>query len=1200
MLNSSPGPNQKSVCGRCGSVQHYGKECPAIGKRCNNCGGIGHFKSCCRKPVSQGSTRYSRAVTYDEEAEAEYDFGQVNLSLDQVTQIEKKPPAMYPSTIVKVKVNGTLSTWRCDSGADANIQDEAEFKKTSAQLQPSKATLRPFGENAKPLTVLGQYTAEFCANGRSVKDTVYVVTGQGKVSLLSKFTAFDLGILEIKRPSIEKNIGQLNSQSSDTSVTHLSFEEMRNLFTPDKQIKEILEQSRSDDPHVTAENLQQCYQDVFNGVGKHKYRQVKLHIDDSVKPVAETHRRTPYAIREAVSELLENLEKNDVIEKVDGPTDWVSNMHITAKPGFNSSTKVEDRIRMTLNAAQANKAIHRTRHVTPTVHDLRKMLEGDKIFSKVDMNLGYNQLELSPESRAITTFHTHDGLRRYKRLCFGLNAASEIFHEEIHQLLMDIPNVDNIHDDIIIHAKSQHEHDLALARLLQRLADCGLTLKASKCLFNQTSIKFYGLVFSEAGVSPDPEKVRAIKEASRPNSKKDVESFLGFVGWNSDFIGPNYANIVAPLRQCCSTGKFVWSEECEDAFNKLKSIISSDKVLAPFDPEKPTALMVDAAKASEECRSGGVGSMLVQFHADQNCWRAVNVNSRTLKDAELNYSQIEAESLAVVIGVIQNHMYLYGLKHFEVYTDHKPLVPLYNNANRNLPPRIMNHKMYLQGYSFTLVFRPGAGAKNPVDYPSRHAIKDVATVSDISDEVECHIGAIVRSDLPNAITVEKIQQAYRNDATMQKLIDAIKEGHIGKNSPELSAFKSVFDELAVANEIILRGERIVLPKSLQQAAVNLAHEGHQGVVRTKAYLRSMIWFPSLDRLLEETIDGCLTCQGIKPNRGATAPLRMTTLPQYPWQHVAMDFFSVGQHTDEHILVVQDRYSRYPVVDFVSTVSSKAVIPKLDKILSDFGVPEQADSDNGSPFPAEEFDEYMKWMGIYHHKITPEWPAANHSETFMKNLKMLLQACTAEKLNYKQEVFKFLRAFRATPHPSTGKSPAELLFNGRPYKTGLPAPVTKKIPLHDDSVRARDSQQKEKMKVYADARRQTALYQPLHEGDDVLVSQKQPNKATSRFNTSPYKVVNVKGSMVTARHGDHEITRNTSFFKKLRVPVNTFAKRGGDVLVNPAPKVTGSAAVNPATKVATSAGTATPSLQSPAKPPRPRRQPAWMRSGTFTT
>ena len=339
-----------------------------------------------------------------------YDFGHVELNLDQVAEIKKKQPGQYPSTLVSVKVNGTELKWRCDSGADANIQDVSEYSKIkeSVTLQPANATLKPFGETSPPLKLLGQYQAYFNANDRQVKDTVYVVKGKGKVSLISEYTAFDLNILQIKHPAQQiHEVQTLQTKGNSYEVKHMTFEEMKKYFTSEHEILEALKECQTSQPSNTVENLKKRYQDVFTGIGKHKYRAVKLHIDPNVAPVAEAHYRTPYAIREPVSELLSLLEHNDLIEKVEGPTDWISNMHVTTKSGFHTSKKVEERIRITLNAVNPNKAIHRTRHVTPTLADLRSKLEGSKIFSKVDMNFGFNQFELSEESRIPFT-HTMD------------------------------------------------------------------------------------------------------------------------------------------------------------------------------------------------------------------------------------------------------------------------------------------------------------------------------------------------------------------------------------------------------------------------------------------------------------------------------------------------------------------------------------------------------------------------------------------------------------------------------------------------------------------------------------------------------------------------------------------------------------------------------------------------------------------------
>ena len=131
-----------------------------------------------------------------------------------------------------------------------------------------------------------------------------------------------------------------------------------------------------------------------------------------------------------------------------------------------------------------NKAIKRTRHVTPTIEEIRHNLNGAKHFSKIDLKNGYHQLDLHQESRYITTFTTHLSLYRYKRLNFGTTSASEIFHEEIKKKISDINGVFNIHDDILIYGKTQLDHDRALHQLLKRLRDIGVTANKQKCIIN--------------------------------------------------------------------------------------------------------------------------------------------------------------------------------------------------------------------------------------------------------------------------------------------------------------------------------------------------------------------------------------------------------------------------------------------------------------------------------------------------------------------------------------------------------------------------------------------------------------------------------------------------------------------------------------------------------------------------------------------
>ena len=215
-------------------------------------------------------------------------------------------------------------------------------------------------------------------------------------------------------------------------------------------------------------------------------------------------------MRKKVEDELKRLEELDIIEKVDGPTPWVSPIVVAPKP------KNPDEIRICVDMRLPNKAVKRERHITPTIDDIIVELTGAKVFSKLDLNSGYHQVELSPESRYITTFTTHVGLRRYKRLIFSISSAAEKFQAIIRDSLDELQGVKNISDDIIIYGKDQAEHDLRLRKVFERLREKNITLNKGKCEFNRDKVEFFGYVFSKDGISADPKKINGIKNAEPP------------------------------------------------------------------------------------------------------------------------------------------------------------------------------------------------------------------------------------------------------------------------------------------------------------------------------------------------------------------------------------------------------------------------------------------------------------------------------------------------------------------------------------------------------------------------------------------------------------------------------------------------------------------------------------------------------------
>ncbi|KAK3103818.1 hypothetical protein FSP39_022146 [Pinctada imbricata] len=191
---------------------------------------------------------------------------------------------------------------------------------------------------------------------------------------------------------------------------------------------------------------------------------IKIIVDtgSSINIVEETtsYRRIPFHVRNQVEEELKRLEQQDVIEKAVGPTPWVSPIVVAPR------AKNPNQIRICVDMRKANKAIERERHLTPTIDDLIMDLNGAKVFSKLDLRNGFHQLELEPESRYVTTFSTHVGLWRYKRLNLGISAAPEIFQNEIHQALHGLKGVRNLSDDIIVFGSDQKTHDANLRAVL--------------------------------------------------------------------------------------------------------------------------------------------------------------------------------------------------------------------------------------------------------------------------------------------------------------------------------------------------------------------------------------------------------------------------------------------------------------------------------------------------------------------------------------------------------------------------------------------------------------------------------------------------------------------------------------------------------------------------------------------------------------
>ena len=272
---------------------------------------------------------------------------------------------------------------------------------------------------------------------------------------------------------------------------------------------------------------------------------------------------------------------------------------------------------------------------------------------------------------------------------------------------------------------------------------------------------------------------------------------------------------------------------------------------------------------------------------------------------------------------------------------------------------------------------------------------------------------------------------------MCKVINFLQNNKIPSKSDNIpESFMKLWCELSVTDGLLLRQDRLIIPKTLQVQIVKAAHKGHLGIVNTKRLLRSKVWFQNLDKEVEREIRNCHTCQATVYKHDKE-PLLMTKLPGSPWQHVKADFYGPLPSGD-YISEVVDVYSRWAEIEIVWSTSANSTIPKLDKIFSTYGIPEKLITDNGPPFTSHAFKKFTENFGIQHKRITLLWPQANSSvENFNRMLQKVIQSAKIEKKNWKQEIQKFLRNYRSTPRISTRKALADIMFSSLSYCTKLP-------------------------------------------------------------------------------------------------------------------------------------------------------------------
>lgn len=601
-------------------------------------------------------------------------------------------------------------------------------------------------------------------------------------------------------------------------------------------------------------------------------------------------------------------------------------------------------------------------------------------------------------------------------------------------------------DDIIIATKTKDEQIRKIFLIFERLFKYGFRVQLDKCNFFSPEITFLGHVISKDGIRPNPSKVQAIDRMPSPTNISEVRAFLGALNFYGRYL-KEMRDLRAPLDQLLRKDvPFIWSDECEAAVKNAKRLLLSDLILTHFDVKKSIIVAADASK-------NGVGASISHRMPDGS-EKVIEFASSTLKPAEVNYSQIEKEGLALIFAVKKFHKYIYGRK-FTLLTDHKPLLAIFGSKkgiSAHATSRLQRWALILSAYDFDIKYIKTTEFGN-VDVLSRligtYRKEDedfvIAAVSETETEMEEHL--ISQLEVIPVLSDEVAQET----ATDKLLQDVVKCMNVGwpKKAPQglLSSFYCKRNALSLVKGCLLLDGRVVIPEKLKSRILTALHLGHPGIVRMKALPRSYVYWPGIDSYIETKVKSCESCAGAA-KQPIKADLKSWTPERQPWQRIHIDF--AGPIKGRNFLLVIDAYSKWPEVYSLPKISSKNTISALNACFNRYGYPPVLVSDNGTQFTSAEFRQFCVSKGIRHVRSTPYHPQSNGQvERFVDSFKRSLQK-NASQPDLEIAASEFLRVYRFTPTDVLkGKSPAEL-FLGRKIRTEISLIMPEKGKKLDDN------------------------------------------------------------------------------------------------------------------------------------------------------
>ena len=769
---------------------------------------------------------------------------------------------------------------------------------------------------------------------------------------------------------------------------------------------------------------------------------VEIHLEPSALPKA-CH--TPADItlhwQQKVYDDLVRDEALGVVERVPygEPVTWCHRMVVTRKHDGSP--------RRTVDLSPLNKFCKRETFASESPFHLARRIPQNTWKTVTDAWNGYHSVPLRESDRHLTTFITPFGRWRYIRAPQGFLSSGDGYNRRFDAILSEFHRKERCVDDTVHYDTDLEQHWWRTIDILTRIGQAGIVLNPDKFQFAQKAVDFAGFRISDSTIEPLPKYINAIRDFPTPTCTTDIRSWFGLVNQVSNYA--QLRDIMSPFKPFLSPRcKFSWSDELERAFTASKQAIIDAicRGVEIFDINKPTCLRPDWS-------TRGIGYFLLQKTC--NCvsklpdccpggWLVTLAGSRSLSPTEQRYAAIEGEALAVAWGLEQTRFFTQGCSNLIVVTDHKPLVKIFGDRTLDeiANSRLFRMKQRTLPWHFEICHLPGISNK-AADATSRHPSPSNSTTcamffQSAPDLVESAFMSAIQQDVEglNVLTYDKIAQETARDTSMSRLLQILQNGHYtwAQDDVGLAQFWPLRNALYVQDGVILYEDRVVIPPSLRQQALQHLHAAHQGTSTMEHRARQVVYWPGMTKDINEIRRNCNACNRNAPSQPATPPI-CSTPPSTPFEEIFADFFDYG---GRHYLVIGDRLSGWVEVLSANTASdlsgSSGLIQHLRAFFATFGVPNELSSDGGPEFVAGRTQEFLRRWGVQHRVSSAYFPQSNgRAEVAVKTAKRLLLTNTTSTGGLDHD--RFLRAIlqlRNTPDPDCNVSPAEIIF-GHPLR-----------------------------------------------------------------------------------------------------------------------------------------------------------------------